>query len=123
LKQVSKWLAGINDKLTEARIRRRLDRLSISHYDDVKYIDDGIFELRLQFGSGYRIYFGELGDKFILLLCGGDKGTQSRDIQKAKEYWHEFMRRAEGALTLIPCKTGEGLLLLRAQQLMTIIEL
>jgi putative addiction module killer protein len=89
----SEWLASIKDKTTEARIRRRLDRLSLGHYGDVKGIGDGICELRLQFGSGYRIYFGELDNKIVLLLCAGDKGTQSRDIQKAKIYWHEFMGR------------------------------
>lgn len=87
------WLAGIKDRLIEARIRGRLDRLSLGYYGDVKGLGDGISELRFQFGSGYRIYFGEFDNKIVLLLCAGDKSTQSRDIQKAKEYWYEFTKR------------------------------
>jgi putative addiction module killer protein len=86
----NEWLAEIKDNTTEARIKRRLDRLSLGHYGDVKSLGDGISELRLQFGSGYRIYFGEIDNKIVLLLCAGDKSTQSRDIQKAKEYWQKF---------------------------------
>lgn len=89
----SEWLGGIKDKVVEARIRRRLDRLGMGHYGDVKPISDGISELRLQFGPGYRIYFGEVDCKIVILLCAGSKGSQARDIQKAKDYWYEFTKR------------------------------
>jgi putative addiction module killer protein len=91
----AEWLAGIKDKVIEARIRRRLDQLSLGYYGDVKSLGEGISELRLQFGSGYRIYFGEIDNKIVLILYGGDKSTQSRDIQKAKGYWHEFTKRSK----------------------------
>lgn len=89
----NQWLTRIKDKTTQARVRRRLDRLALGHLGDAKSLGDGISELRLQFGSGYRIYFGEINNAIILLLCGGDKNSQTKDIQKAKEYWYEFTER------------------------------
>jgi putative addiction module killer protein len=87
------WLKKIKDKVIRARIRRRLDKLSLGHYGDVKAIEGGIFELRLSFGAGYRIYFAEVEKIIIVLLCGGDKSTQVRDIKRAKEYWQELIER------------------------------
>lgn len=84
------WLNGIKDKVTRARIRRRLDRMEIGHYGDYKSLGSGIYELRLQFGAGYRIYFAEIDDVIILLLCGGDKSSQVADIKKANKYWQEI---------------------------------
>lgn len=85
------WLDSL-DKTTKARITRRIDYLQEDYYGDFKIIDNEIKELRFKFGSGYRIYFHETDNIIILLLCGGDKSTQSKDIQKAKEYlkiWRE----------------------------------
>jgi putative addiction module killer protein len=84
------WLRSLQDKTTRGRIRNRIRRLVNGMSGDCEPVGEGVFELRLFFGSGYRIYFSEYGGSVILLLCGGDKKTQSRDIQKAKDYWKEF---------------------------------
>jgi len=86
------WLNGL-DKSLRRRVSQRLIRLEEEdYYGDYKIIDNEIKEFKFKFGSGYRIYFHETNDIIILLLCGGDKSTQSKDIQKAKEYlkiWRE----------------------------------
>ena len=87
------WLTNIKDKVIRARIRTRLDKLSLGHYGDVKAIEGGVFELRFSFGAGYRIYFGEVDKLIIVLLCGGDKSTQIKDIKRAKGYWQELIKR------------------------------
>ena len=75
------------------RIRRRLDRVEIGNYGDYKSLGDGVYELKLHFGSGYRVYFAEYDDIIVILLCGGDKSTQSKDIEIAKTYWKELLER------------------------------
>jgi len=85
------WLLTLGDKTTQARILRRIDRLRFGHFGDASNVGAGIFELRIHFGPGYRIYFGLHGTEVILLLCGGDKSTQTRDIAAAKLYWKEFL--------------------------------
>jgi len=84
------WLNSLRDPITRRRILKRLLRLEQGHFGDVKPVGDGVNELRFFFGAGYRVYFGEDGDTIIVLLCGGDKGSQSRDIQQAKAYWQEY---------------------------------
>jgi len=90
---VQDWLNQIKDKRIYARILERVRRISKGQLGDVKFCGDEIFEARLHFGPGYRIYFARDRAKIILLLCGGDKGTQKRDIRLAKEYWQEYLRR------------------------------
>ena len=90
----SDWLETLKDKQTIKRIQTRLLRLEQGNYGDYKSLKDGILELRLMFGSGYRIYFGEDGNKLVVLLVGGDKSTQSRDIDQAKIYWKEYKDHA-----------------------------
>ena len=88
------WLSAIRDKVTAARIRSRLRRIEESgNLGDHRSVGDGVFELRLQFGSGYRIYFGKIGNDIILLLRGGDKGSQRQDLVKAKSDWKEHNSR------------------------------
>ncbi len=79
-------LNSINDHTTKARIKQWVNRLVLGLYGDCKSISKNLWELRLDFGSGYRIYFTEQGDEIILLLCGGNKSTQQRDIERAKSY-------------------------------------
>lgn len=86
----SEWFTSIQDTRTQNRIRARLDRLEKGNLGDYQSVGSGVFELRLHFGAGYRIYFGEVDRTIILLLCGGDKSTQGRDIARAKEYWLEY---------------------------------
>jgi putative addiction module killer protein len=70
--------------VTRRRIGARIDRLSFGNFGDVKSLGDGVSELRLDFGPGYRLYFVRRGESLVILLCGGDKATQSRDIAQAK---------------------------------------
>ena len=85
----TEWFASIQDIKTQTRIRGRLDRLEKGNFGDYESVGSGVFELRPHFGPGYRIYFGEVDRTIVLLLCGGDKSTQTRDIQRAKIYWLE----------------------------------
>ena len=87
------WFLGLKDKNTRARISRYIDRLEIGLLGDFKGVGDGVFELRLFFGPGYRIYFAEHGEVTVVLLLGGDKGTQAKDIETAKTYWKNYKER------------------------------
>ena len=79
------WLAGLRDLQARARIARRIYRLADRNPGDVKPVGEGVSELRIDLGPGYRVYFIRNGDVVIILLCGGDKASQSRDIAKAKK--------------------------------------
>jgi putative addiction module killer protein len=79
------WLTGLRDTVGRARILKRLVRLSDGQFGDVKPVGDGVHELRMFFGPGYRVYYMQVGDVMILLLAGGDKDSQERDIERAKE--------------------------------------
>ena len=84
------WLSSIRDNPTWARIDNRLKRVRSGLLGDHRLIGEGVFELRLDFGPGYRIYFGRIGCEHILLLTGGNKNSQRRDIAIAKRYWKDF---------------------------------
>jgi len=73
----------------------RLRRIEQGNYGDCKHIQNGLFELRFFFGPGYRIYFGEDGNTLVILLCGGDKSSQKKDILKAIKYWNEYLIHAQ----------------------------
>lgn len=83
----TEWLESIRDRRTRRRIRARLTQLEYGNFGDAESVGGGVFELRLRFGAGYRIYFGQIGNTIVLLLCGGDKSSQTRDIERAKTYW------------------------------------
>jgi putative addiction module killer protein len=72
-------------------ILARVSCLQQGNYGDCEVVGDGVYELRLFFGSGYRVYFGEEDNHIVVLLCGGDKGSQSKDIEQAKAYWKEYL--------------------------------
>jgi putative addiction module killer protein len=84
------WLAQLNDKKAVARVLARLARVRQGNLGDCKSVGEGVSELRVDYGPGYRIYFGQKGRTLVVLLCGGDKRTQGRDIRLAKQYWREF---------------------------------
>ena len=88
----NEWLYSIKDIKTQVRIDNRLERLRIGNFGDCRTLGGGIFELRLHFGPGYRIYYGRLGNEIVVLLVGGDKSNQVRDIQKAQQYWEDYKR-------------------------------
>ena len=89
----SEWLNGLNDRKARARVRVRLDRLSLGNFGDCRSLGGGLYELRIDYGPGYRVYFGEVGDRAILLLIGGTKRSQQRDITQARDLWADFRRR------------------------------
>jgi len=85
------WLLSLCDKPTQACILRRIDRLRLGNLGDYRSVGEGVLELRIHFGAGYRVYFGLYGSEVILLLCGGDKSNQSGDITTAQLYWKDFL--------------------------------
>ena len=78
------WLSSLRDVRARAIIAARIDRLAFGHSGDVKPVGDGVRELRIHFGPGYRVYFVQRGTVLIVLLCGGDKDSQDRDIRQAR---------------------------------------
>jgi len=78
------WLAGLRDDRARARILKRLDRASDGNLGDVAPVGEGVSEMRIFYGPGYRVYFIQRGSELIVLLCGGDKSTQGADIEEAK---------------------------------------
>ena len=87
------WLEGLRDLRARARVRTRLDRVSLGNPGDYASVGEGVFELRIFYGPGYRVYYGLEDDSVMLLLLGGTKGTQQRDIQTAKAYLANYRRR------------------------------
>jgi len=85
-----KWLFRVRDSHTRAIITSRLDRLESGHAGDIKPVGEGISELRIHHGPGFRIYFRRHGNTIIILLCGGDKSTQAKDIAMAKRLANEW---------------------------------
>tara|TARA_B110000879_G_C11098145_1_gene481969 strand:- start:443 stop:775 length:333 start_codon:yes stop_codon:yes gene_type:complete len=83
------WLEKLDIK-TQARINNRISRIKSGNFGDFKSIGDKVFELRLFFGSGYRIYYGIIEERIVLVISGGDKANQRRDIQKAKKLWATY---------------------------------
>jgi putative addiction module killer protein len=81
------WLASLSDLKARARIAARLDRLSLGNFGDCKALHDGVSELRIDWGPGYRVYYAMLGRTCVLLLCGGDKRRQSSDIKARSGIW------------------------------------
>jgi putative addiction module killer protein len=87
------WLDGLRDNEAKARVRLRLKRVVLGNLGDHKSVGNGVYELRIDYGPGYRVYFGQDGSTIVVLLCGGDKGSQDRDILRAKEYWKDYEQR------------------------------
>lgn len=79
------WFSGLRDLQAKARILIRIDRLTLGNAGDVKPVGEGVSEMRLTYGPGYRVYFTRRGQAVVILLAGGDKSTQARDIAKALE--------------------------------------
>ena len=84
------WLESLRDFKGKAKIVKRLERVSNGNLGDCRSVGEGVSELKIDFGPGYRVYFGQVGATIVLLLCGGDKSTQEQDIRSAKKYWEEY---------------------------------
>jgi putative addiction module killer protein len=85
-----KWFDKLKVRNARTKIDIRLRRLSLGNYGDVKSVGEGVSELRIDYGAGYRVYFTKKGARLIILLAGGDKTTQTDDIEKAKRLVHEI---------------------------------
>ena len=84
------WLESLRDQKTKERIKVRVRRLETGLYGDCEPVGEGVLELRIFFGPGFRVYFGEDEGNIVILLCGGDKGSQKKDIKTANDYWKEY---------------------------------
>ena len=87
------WLDSLKDAKAEARIAVRVARLAAGNFGDCKPAMDGVWELRIDWGPGYRVYYAMIGRTCVLLLCGGDKRKQSAAISRAIEYWNDYQQR------------------------------
>jgi putative addiction module killer protein len=92
---VTEWLLSLNDKQARARIEARFLRLTTGNHGDCKPLREGVWELRIDWGTGYRVYYARVGDAIVLLLCGGDKRKQDADIDRAIRYLADFKRRTK----------------------------
>lgn len=91
--EFDKWFRKLNDLRAKAKILLRLQKLEAEeHFGDSKSVGNGICELKINYAKGYRIYFKEIDGKIIILLIGGDKSTQQKDIEKAKEIWDKLKK-------------------------------
>jgi len=86
----SEWLDSLRDLKAKFKIDRRLDRVGTGNFGDDRAVGEGVYELRINYGPGYRVYFGQVEETIVLLLIGGDKSTQEQDIRKAKTYWTDY---------------------------------
>lgn len=91
-KPFKEWMDGL-DSVTRAKIRIRLDRVRLGNLGKNRPVGEGVFELKIDYGPGYRAYYALSGKTVVLLLLGGDKSTQEKDISKARAYWEEFKKR------------------------------
>lgn len=94
-KPFAKWLKRLRDRQAVRAIAARLTRLEAGNRGDWKPVGAGVFELRIDTGPGYRVYCGQDGETLVLLLCGGDKSTQSTDIRHAHDYWQDYKARSK----------------------------
>jgi putative addiction module killer protein len=88
------WLNKLRDARTRAKVAARIDRLAVGNFGDCKPIRDGVWELRIDRGPGYRVYYGMVEQSLVLLFCGGDKRRQAADIKRAVEYWADYKHRS-----------------------------
>ncbi len=86
------WLAALKDKSTKAIVTNRLLRIMQGNFGLCRGLGGGLQEMKIDFGPGLRVYFAEDGDTIVVLLCGGDKSTQSKDIEKARQFWTDYQK-------------------------------
>ncbi|MGH9898403.1 MAG: type II toxin-antitoxin system RelE/ParE family toxin [Pyrinomonadaceae bacterium] len=87
------WFLALRDKETRNKIDARVRRVELGNLSHCKPVGEGVTELKIDFGPGYRVYFGQVGNRLVILLNGGDKSTQKKDIKTAHEYWADYRRR------------------------------
>ncbi len=89
------WLKQVRDPVAKLQVAKRVNRLEQGNFGDYKFCRDGVWELRVDVGAGYRVYYAQSGLQLILLLCGGDKRTQDSDIDRAVRYWQDWQRKSQ----------------------------
>ncbi len=89
------WIDNLRDRKARIRIRTQLDRILMGNPGDYKSLGHGLYEIRIHYGPGYRVYYGREGSRLILLLCGGNKSTQRSDIRLARKYWQDYRSRSD----------------------------
>ena len=89
------WLDELKDLKARVVIQRRIDRVVNGNFGDHRFCEEGVWELKIDFGPGYRVYYAQTGTTIVLLLCGGSKRTQSADIKEAVRYWRDYQRRKQ----------------------------
>lgn len=87
------WLGNLAERQARARVVVRVQRMAVGNFGDCKPIADGVWELRIDYGPGYRVYYARTGGKLLLILVGGDKRKQQAEIETALEYWKNWNRR------------------------------
>jgi len=87
------WLRKLRDVIAKIAVNRRVTRIELGNFGDHKFCRDGVWELRIDVGAGYRVYYAVSGKEIVLLLCGGNKRTQDADIDRACGYWQDWQRR------------------------------
>ncbi len=85
------WFDSLKDVRAQVKIDVKIGRIRLGNFGDTKSVGKGVYELRIKFGPGYRVYYGLEGNKIVLLLCAGDKSSQKKDIKKAHIFWQEFI--------------------------------
>jgi len=94
-KPVLSWLDEMRDRIARANIARRIARIELNLFGDTRSVGDGVWEMKIDVGPGYRVYYAQSGKELILLLCGGDKRNQTQDIRTAKHYWEDWKKENE----------------------------
>lgn len=87
------WLRRVRDPIARVQIVKRVNRVEQGNFGDHKFCRDGVWELRIDVGAGYRVYYAQSGSQVVLLLSGGDKRTQDEYIERAVSYWQDWQRR------------------------------
>ena len=92
-KPYPEWRASLKDRIAAALIKTHVTRMELGHFGKHRFVGDGVWELKIAYGPGYRVYFMHDAGRLIILLCGGDKGSQDRDIERARAYAADYWRR------------------------------
>lgn len=92
----TEWLDSLRDIKAQSKIRIRLARLEQGNLGNYRSVGEGVCELKIDYGPGYRVYFGQVGSTIVVLLCGGDKSSQEKDILTAQEYWLDYTSSKNG---------------------------
>jgi putative addiction module killer protein len=89
-----RWLDSLRDQVTRQKIQARIGRVRLGNLGYTRSVGNGVHELKIDYGPGYRVYFGQVGNELVILLCGGDKSSQHEDVETAKAYWADYQKRS-----------------------------